>query len=270
MFNIKIDYPTTSRNEPRYVPEHTNPHINRAISRHDDAYRNRLVGFERYFEKLSKVDVINRGDSGEAHYVNPFLPGLDAVALYCILAEAKANRYIELGSGYSTRFARRSIKDNGLNTTILSVDPNPRADVGELCDQIIRKPAEEVGLDIFEQLEQNDVLFIDGSHRCFMNSDVTVCFLDILPLLKKGVFVQIHDIWWPVDYPQEWADRYYNEQYLVGTLLANGMQNFEIVLPNYYISTTRELAALVDPLWNSNPRFAPVEKQGHSFWLRRI
>lgn len=141
---------------------------------------------------------------------------MDSVAIYGFISENKPVRYYEIGSGNSTKFAKQAIKDYKLQTRILSIDPNPRAEIDSICDQVVRKPLEEVNLNIFEDLEAGDVLFIDNSHRSFMNSDVTVVFLEILPRLKPGVFVEFHDIYLPFDYPQEWDTRYYNEQYLLG------------------------------------------------------
>ncbi len=77
-----------------------------------------------------------------------------------------------------------------------------KTNIVHLADRTIGKLLEEIqDYTFFEELEQNDILFIDNSHRCLPNSDVTVCFLEILPLLKKGVIVHIHDVYLPYDYP---------------------------------------------------------------------
>lgn len=269
MFTITVDYPPSSRNEPRYTANNTNKHIDRILEAGINTYRETLASFPRFFEKLSKIDAYDSGDTGAPYYINSFLPGLDCVSLYCILAMNNPRLYVEVGSGNSTKFARRSITDNGLRTRIISIDPHPRAKIDDLSDRVVRMPVEDVDLSIFEQLEENDVLFVDNSHRCFTNSDVTVCFLDIMPCLKHGVFLHLHDIFWPVDYPAEWGQRYYNEQYLLGALLANGLLGYEIVLPNYYVSLNADLPKIVEPLWASSDRFQNVERHGCSFWMRR-
>ncbi len=79
-------------------------------------------------------------------------------------------------------------------------------------------------LALFRELQAGDVLFIDSSHRCFMNSDVTVLFLEVLPNLPPGVLVQVHDIFIPYDYPREWVERYYAEQYLLSCYLLLGVR----------------------------------------------
>jgi hypothetical protein len=269
MFNIELEYPTSSENTPRYTPGKTNKYIEQALSKNSDAYKTLLTSFNKYFHQLSKIDVHADENSNIPYYKNLFLPGLDAVSLYCLLAEVKPDTYLEIGSGNSTKFARQAIVDNNLKTRIISIDPYPRAEIDQLCAQVIRTPLETIELDIFDNLKENDVVFFDGSHRCFMNSDVTAFFLDIMPRLNSGIYLQIHDIFWPIDYPIQWKERYYNEQYLLGTLLANGLEKYEIILPNFYISLNSELINILDPLWTSNQNFKEVEKHGCSFWMRK-
>ena len=75
-----------------------------------------------------------------------------------------------------------------------------------------------------------------------MSSDVVVLWLDILPRLKPGVFVHIHDIFLPYDYPPDWVDRYYTEQYLLAVALLAPQSAFEIVLPNQFVIKDAELS----------------------------
>lgn len=176
---------------------------------------------------------------------NEWLLGLDAIALYAFLCLNNPKRYFEIGSGNSTKFARRAIKDFNLKAKITSIDPNPRSEIDLICDNIIRKPVEDIDVSLFTELEEGDILFIDGSHRCFMNSDVTVVFLDILPILKKEVFVEFHDIYLPYDYCQQLEDKFFSEQYLLAVhLLAEGNM-FDIILPNAFIVNDKELSEII-------------------------
>jgi hypothetical protein len=176
--------------------------------------------------------------------------------------------------------AARAIRDQQLRTRIISIDPQPRAEIDALCESVIRDPLEKVDLAVFDQLVPGDILFIDSSHRVFTNSDVTVLFLDVLPRLQPGVLVHMHDIFLPHDYPPEWRDRYYSEQYmLAATLLAHGPR-FRVALPNAFIAQDPQLSAILSPLWR-DPMFAPepvpadrsvpvADKSGKgtSFWMR--
>jgi Methyltransferase domain len=192
-----------------------------------------------------------------------------------MLVEFRPKRFVEVGSGYSTRFARRAIREHSMPTRITSIDPAPRAEIDQLCDSVIRRPLEEVDLCVFDELEPGDILFIDSSHRTFSNSDVTALFMDVLPRLRSGVVVHLHDIFWPYDYPPEWANRYYSEQYLLGAyLLGDRASRVTVLLPNAFVIHDRELAEVCKPLLEiagiRRPKTAdcsPHGLGGCSFWL---
>ena len=192
---------------------------------------------------------------------------LDIVALYSLRAELNPRVYLEVGSGFSTQFARRAISDHGLRTRIISIDPRPRADVDDVCDEVIRRPLEDVDLTVFDRLGAGDAVFVDGSHRSFTNSDATVMFLDVLPGLESGVHVGFHDIRLPDDYPPEWWHRFYSEQYLLAAyLLAEGTK-FDITFPAWFIGGDEQLSQILAPLWNDG-RLTGIVRDGSSFWIR--
>ncbi|HEY1471590.1 MAG TPA: class I SAM-dependent methyltransferase [Candidatus Acidoferrum sp.] len=204
-----------------------------------------------------------------------FFSSLDAVALYGMLVEFQPKRMIEVGSGDSTKFARRAIRDHGLRTHLTSIDPQPRASIDQLCDLVIRQPLEEIDTALFEQLHAGDFLFIDSSHRTFTNSDVTILFMNLLPRLAEGVVVHLHDIFWPFDYPPEWNDRYYSEQYLLGTYLLNsGGTTPKVLLPNAFIVHDPASVDSCRPLLDISGIPCPVSTTwpygigGSSFWMQ--
>src|SRR5262249_38681185 len=121
----------------------------------------------------------------------------------------------------------------------------PRTEIDALCDQVIRRSLEDCDLAMFDALTPGDVLFFDGSHRVFTNSDVTVFFFEVLPRLNPGVLVHVHDIFWPWDYPPHWNERLYAEQYLLGAMLLCDKWPFRVVLPNMYICLDAELGSHV-------------------------
>jgi len=240
------------------------------IKSRDNIYENNLnafLPFKDIFTGLKKSSE-NTNTSLPA-WNNGFLPGLDMVGIFGMIAQYKPQKYIEIGSGNSTKMARFAINTLSLNTSITSIDPYPRAEIDELSDKIIREPLENI-TDISwisDELEENDILFIDNSHRSFANSDVTVCFLEILPRLKKGVLVHIHDIYIPYDYPAFMAERFYNEQYVLAGMVLSNPLRYAPILPNYYISRDAELSKIMNPLWN-HPALAGVEQHGGSFWVQ--
>lgn len=178
------------------------------------------------------------------NWKNYYIPALDALSLMWAAACARST-FVEIGSGNSTIFIRRSIEYNGSKTRLVSVDPYPRVEIDSLCDEIVRQPLEQMDLALFEQLQPGDVLFVDNSHRSFMNSDVTVVMLDILPRLRPGVLVGFHDIFLPFDYSEAWSGWAYNEQYLLGSYLLASPNYFALQLCNYYTWSRR---AHVEPL----------------------
>lgn len=185
----------------------------------------------------------------KVNWKNSFIPALDAMSLMWAAGRSKST-FIEIGSGNSTIFVKRSLEHHGLGTHLVSIDPYPRVEINSLCDEIIRKPLEKMDLSIFDQLQPGDVLFVDNSHRSFMNSDVTVVMLDVLPRLKPGVLVGFHDIFLPFDYLKAWAGRAYNEQYLLGSYLLSNPEYFDLQLCNYW---TWSQGAHIEPLeevWN--------------------
>ena len=184
-------------------------------------------------------------------------------ALYGFLREREPRQYVEIGSGVSTLCARRAIQDGGLATRITSIDPQPRADVDAACDHVIRAPLEQVDLGLFDDLGEGDIVFMDGSHHALANSDTVAFFLDVLPALPDGVLVGVHDILLPDDYPPEWADFHWSEQYLVAAyLLARGDQ-VRVELPCSYVHAHSELVCHPRPrLAHSGPRGAPPHGSG--------
>ncbi len=257
--------------EPRYgygKPAH--PLLLERIERGREEYRRRLQRFLCLADNYRQIPLglgDTRRDATTPCWDNRWFPGLDAVTLYGLIATTKPARYLEIGSGFSTMFARRAVTDHGLDCRITSIDPQPRAEVSSICDEIHRRHLERVDLAVFESLAAGDILFVDGSHQLLMNSDVAVVFLEILPRLAPGVLVHFHDIWLPCDYPARWANRYYTEQYMLAALLLFGNQ-YDIVMPNRFITEDDELSGVLAPLWAS-PELAGAPRQGGSFWIKR-
>jgi hypothetical protein len=204
---------------------------------------------------------------GEPAWDNDYWGTLDALMQCAALRARNPERYIEIGSGWSTLFARRAITDFGLRTRIISIDPAPRADVDAVCDEVVREPLEEVDVALFEQLGGGDVLLFDGSHTALMNSDATVFFLEVVPRIRPGVLVGIDDIFLPSDYHETWALRVYGEQYLLAAFLLGGAEGWRIRFPAWWVVEHSALGLRLAELWplveNRFGRYAT------SFWMER-
>lgn len=265
--SLFLDYPV--KMAPRYghgKPPH--PGLYATINAQRENYKGLLEAALQYKETFWAIkNASEEGDASKPKWNNGFLPGLDIIGIYTLLAELKPNKYIEIGSGNSTKVAYKAKSELQLATQITSIDPQPRAEIDQLADRVIRKPFEEVDLNILDELQENDILFVDNSHRILPNSDAMVFFMEILPRLKKGVIVQIHDIYLPYDYPQFMCDRAYSEQYGLAMYLLANPQKYQPILPNYFVFEDAELSAIVAPIFN-HPHLAGVERHGGSFWLR--
>jgi hypothetical protein len=240
--------------------------INELLSREIDAFKPTLIDFRRFRNYLEGIPFEQTSDGGP-YWNNIWFSTLDAAALSCLLLGTNPATYLEVGSGFSTRFARSAISHGSLKTKLISIDPQPRSEIDVLCDQVVRSPLETVDLSPFKSLRAGDIAFFDGSHRVFTNSDTTVFFIDVLPALRPGVLVHFHDIFWPDDYTPDWNRRLYSEQYVLGAMMLGGMSKFEILLPNYFVSTNRNTSYLVDDL-GIPTRYPGTDKPGLSFWLR--
>jgi len=87
-----------------------------------------------------------------------------------------------------------------------------------------------------------------------MNSDVTVFFIDILPRLKPGVIVHIHDIMLPYDYPDSFKHLYWNEQYMLAVYMMGHMGRLVPLAPTAFICRDTEFAAeLREPMIDLGP-----------------
>jgi hypothetical protein len=262
---IQLPHPPSAEDKPRYGygrPPHRR--LSELLSKHDSEYFEALRRLEAYADDWFAIP-LDETRPDEPHWRNGFLFGIDGVALYGFTRERSPRRYIEVGSGNSTLFVDRARRDGATNTEIISIDPDPRREIDSICDRVIRLPLESTDLELFEGLQDGDMVFVDGTHRVFMNSDVNVFFLDVLPELPPGVLVGIHDIQLPYDYPPAHADRYCSEQYLLAALLLGEPDWMRPVLPCWYVSCHAELAGLVESL---TPKVDFHEGlHGATFWL---
>lgn len=171
---------------------------------------------------------------------------IDSLALYAFIRKHRPASFVEIGSGMTTCFAHAARQRNATTTRIVSIDPAPRAEIDAICDQAIRHGLEDCDMTIFDSLVAGDIVFMDGSHRSFMSSDVTVFFIDVLPRLRPGVIVHMHDIFLPWDYPPAFANWYWNEQYLLAVYLMGNRERITPLLPTFMLTEDPMFAADIE------------------------
>jgi tetratricopeptide (TPR) repeat protein len=261
-----VDYPYVA--EVRYGagrPAH--PELLDLIGQGRERYRTFLSALGEIQPDFAQLPLEGRYDTLTPFWLNTWFPPLDGMALTGMLRAHNPARFMEVGSGVSTKFARRAVQMYGLRTKLTSIDPQPRNEIDQLCDQVIRAPLERCDIAMFQELEPGDILFLDSSHRSFQSSDVTVFFLEILPRLKPGVIVHIHDIYLPYDYISGHLFRLWNEQYLLATALLFGAERFEILFPGWFVGHDPELVAHARAVLCQGP-LTGMDLYGASFWMR--
>lgn len=195
----------------------------------------------------------------------------DAEFWYQIVRYKKPKRIIEIGSGNSTLVARMAIEKNCMendNYTCkhICIEPYEMPWLESTNVELIREKVENMSLNIFMELEENDILFIDSSHIIRPVGDVLTEYLSILPALNKGVVVHIHDIFSPRHYPFEWFDdtvRFWNEQYLLEAFLSNNNEWEVLAGINWLKCNHLDLLKDVCP-------FVTSDREPGSFYIQKI
>jgi len=232
-----------------------------------------LIGNFHYQDELRLVPKEEKDAKALAfYYNNPSLCAADAEFLYNIIRHFKPRRVIEVGCGYSTRMAVRAEKkneaENAENACLhICIEPYEMPWLEKMEVEVMRSKVEDVPLATFSQLEAGDILFIDSSHIIRPQGDVLFEFLELLPTLKPGVLIHVHDVFSPRDYLEAWVvDQHiqWNEQYLLEAFLSFN-DRFRIIgavnlLKNDYGKALEEKC----PVTAERP-----EEQPGSFWMIR-
>ena len=189
------------------------------------------------------------GDAGFRYYFdNKTYAHADGLVLFSILMACRPKRVIEVGSGFSSALMLDT-NDKFLNNSIhfTFIEPNPEMALNNLLRKedygnadVKRALVQEVDPEIYQTLEENDILLIDNSHVSKTGSDVNYVMTEILPRLKKGVLIHIHDIFYPFEYPKEWLlglKLNWNEIYTVHNFLLFN-DRFEIIFFSDYMQQT--------------------------------
>ena len=188
---------------------------------------NYLTDFDTNFGSSERdiVSMYERKFELKYTLMNGWFEWMDSRLLYYFLQKNRPKKIIEIGSGNSTLLTYNTKKMFNLELDIICIEPYPNESLRMLALQeeitLIENKLEDVEIKMFEELGENDILFIDSTHVAKLNSDVMYYFTQIFPILKSGVMVHIHDIFFPYDYPLDWLKRgmFWNEQYFLYVFL---------------------------------------------------
>ena len=212
----------------------------------------------------------------------PGFPVIDALTTYLMVRDLRPARYVEIGSGLSTYYAWLAAAANGRDgraCEMTCIDPFPTGRLNDLQDPAVEavvSKVEATDLKLFDGLDSGDVLFIDSTHVLKLGGDVAFLFLEVLPRLRPGVVVHVHDIHFPYNTPYP-AEQYvfrakwplYRTEAMVLQAFLSFNREFEIVLSAPMIRHADEPF-----LERTIPAYRPVELGDYdthfgSIWLRR-
>lgn len=213
---------------------------------------------------------LDRDQRGSFHYRNGAFGAGDGEILYALIRRFKPGNIIEIGGGFSTAMAAAAVaknreEDQAYSCRHVCIEPYENPWLSQLDVEVIRQRVEDIDPAIFNQLGENDILFIDSSHIIRPQGDVVVEYLQVLPCLGSGVMVHIHDIFTPRDYPERWlfdSMLVWNEQYLLEAFLS-GNSGFRVMLSlNHLFHSHKEPLCAACPVLASEKGPEPG-----SFWM---
>jgi hypothetical protein len=226
-------------------------------------------------ELVKYYDDFDWGDEGASdvrfYLKNDFFTHGDALILYSLLRHLTPARVVEVGSGFSSALmldTRDRFLKGRMHCTFIEPYPDRllsllREEDKDKCT-LLRQRVQEVPASLFQALQANDILFIDSSHVSKIGSDVNFLVFEVLPVLKSGVYIHFHDVFWPFEYPEDWVvDKHWawNEAYLIRAFL-NFNNQFDIVMFNSFAAYRYE-----EFLRNNMSLF--LTDPGGSLWLRK-
>lgn len=194
----------------------------------------------------------------------------DAIFLHGMIRYKQPKRIIEVGSGFSSAVmldVNELFFDNTIGLTFIEPYPLRLKNLVRESDyqsvEIIEDFVQNVPLDRFSSLEEGDFLFIDSSHVSKTGSDLNHLLFNVLPVLKEGVFIHFHDIFYPFEYPESWVMKGFNwnENYMLRSFLAHN-RSYKICLFADYLAKCYSEEFRKMPLCLKNT--------GGNIWLEKV
>lgn len=227
-----------------------------------------IDSFREFYPEMPFQD--RKSETARYCFLNPAYSYTDAIFLYSMIRRFSPARVLEIGSGHSSCvILDTNERFLDARASLTFVDPHPQLlrsllKPGDLERvRILERRVQDVSLTFFDELEENDILFIDSTHVGKTGSDVNFLLFEALPRLKPGVLVHFHDIFYPFEYPPAWVQecRAWNECYLLRSFLEFNTA-FEVLLFSHYLVLFHRQAMVA-----ALPKCAG--NWGGNLWLRR-
>ena len=226
----------------------------------------------KYGAEYAEFSQTTPNRDGRFYFGNGVYERIDAEVLHCMVRHHRPKRIIEIGSGFSSLITATACEQNrteGSPCDFTLIEPYPN-DLfqGEIpgLTRLLRYNVEECPLALFEDLEAGDILFIDSTHVIRSGNDVEYEYFEIIPRLKPGVLIHIHDIFLPYRYPESWLQQelvFWNEQYLVEAMLTHN-RAYRVLWAGAYMHALHPAA-----LAAAFPGYDPAKNLPGSLWLIR-
>jgi len=229
----------------------------------NDSEQLEILSKFNYNDELENFPMDKTNNPHEYYYNGRMFLAGDAEYLYNIIRYFKPTTMIEIGSGNSTLMARNAINKNSSESSEYScehicIEPFEQPWLEDINIKVVREKVETIGTKVFQQLKENDILFIDSSHIIRPQGDVLFEYLELLPSLNKGVIIHIHDILSPRDYLDSYFGEYFwNEQYLLEAFLTNNKEFRIIGATNYLSHKYRDKFSAKCPIFAMKPDIEP-------------
>jgi hypothetical protein len=238
------------------------------LRRHCEPFREEVRGLEIYRAAQS------------AGYGPGFGP-IESQVMHCICRSVRPRRIIEIGSGVSTRCMlealRRNELEGGAQCEVTCIEPFPSPLLRREQEiRIVESFAQSVDPALFDSLEAGDILSIDSTHSVKTGSDVPFLYLEVLPRLRSGVLVHIHDIFLPYLYKRDVLRSLIDWQetsLLLALLKGNSELRVRACMSALHYDHGKELQEILpdyEPQSESESGLAPPDASGHfpaSTWL---
>ena len=232
-----------------------------------EKHLNYIQNFSKFYNEIPYSDDLN--ENLKYQFANEMFGKSTGVLLYSFIRHLNPKNIIEVGSGHSSALmydVNKLFYNDSINLTFIEPYPERlrrlfKKDIQKV--NLIEKKVQDVDLEVFKKLKENDILFIDSSHVSKVGSDVNKLLFEILPILNNGVYIHIHDIFYPFEYPKSWINNgiFWNELYLLRAFLMYN-NNFSIEFFNTYAIDNCKDALKEYPLFSTNI--------GGSIWIKKI
>jgi predicted O-methyltransferase YrrM len=222
----------------------------------------------KYYSEIPFED--NKKQNLRYYFDNSYYSYTDSIILYSVMRHFKPKKIIEVGSGFSSAVmldTRQLFFEDRLQLTFIEPFPDRLYTLITENDKtnstIIVDDLQNIDVSYFEQLDSNDILFIDSSHVSKTGSDVNYILFDILPKLKPGTLIHFHDVFYPFEYPKDWvlSGRNWNEDYLLRAFLMYNKE-FRVKIFSHFLHIHYKEVFSGMPLCYKNP--------GGNLWIQKI